>query len=455
MQVPALRKPTIQVALFVGFAMVVGLWGYTGYEFTTRMAVVEQQATDVTARYLEAQEQLTMIRSQMLVASVYVRDALLEPDSDLVPRYQAQIEQTYARIDAALRDYEPVIDSDAGHAQIERLRSEIDAFQRMTSQILQRARAGGVSDIRELLNQNLVPRREAAIRVSEDVQALNRTAFIQHQTDINEIHRGAERRTWQQIGLALLASLGIAFVFSFYAGRLESQLLAQMQTNEQNTRYLQHLSTRLIGAQEEERRSVARELHDEVGQALTAVQVELTLAQRRLKAAGHSTAVLGDAETITHNALQTVRDVSQLLHPALLDDLGLAAAIEWQSRTYEARHGIRVEVQTEGLDKRLSRDVELAAYRIIQEALTNVAKHSRASTCRITLRRRENNLEVVVEDDGRGFDPADITDPHRGLGLVGMRERAALLSGRVAFESGVGAGTRVNVRLPVSESVHA
>jgi signal transduction histidine kinase len=451
MPAPVLRKPTIQAALFIGFALVVVLWGYTGYEFTMRMAAVEAESAQVTVRYLEAQEHLTMIRSQVLVASVYVRDALLETDRTLIPRYESQIEETYQRIDAALRDYQPVIDSSQGHAPVERLRREIDGFRQMTAQVLQRSKAGGITDVRALLNQNLVPRREAAIRVSEEVQGLNRAAFVQHQTDITQIHRLAERRTWQQIGLALLASLGIAMVFSFYAGRLESRLLAQMQTNEHSTRYLQHLSTRLIGAQEEERRTIARELHDEVGQALTAVQVELSVAQRRLKAAGHAPTLLGDAESITHGALQTVRDISQLLHPALLDDLGLAAAIEWQARTFEARHGIRAEVQQDGLVKRLPREVELAAYRIVQEALTNVAKHSRASSVRITLRRHDTNLEVVVEDDGRGFEPGDAGDPHRGLGIVGMRERAALLSGRIAFESSGGAGTRVDVRLPVSD----
>lgn len=448
---PVLRKPTIQAALFAGFALVVVLWGYTGYEFTTRMAAVEDQSAQVTARYLEAQEHLTVLRSQVLVASVYVRDALLETDRSLVPRYENQIGETYARIDAALLEYEPVIDSTAERAQIDRLRREVAEFRQVTEQLLVRIKDDNVGDVRDVLNQNLVPRREAAIRVSEEVQGLNRAAFVHHQTDITRIHRGAERRTWQQIGLALLATLGIAMFFSFYAGRLESQLVAEMQTNELNTRYLQQLSTRLIGAQEEERRTVARELHDEVGQALTAVQVELSLAQRRLKTAGQPPALLGDAEAITHGALQTVRDISQLLHPALLDDLGLTAAIEWQARTFETRHGIRAEVHQDGMARRLPRAVELAAYRIVQEALTNVAKHARATSCRIVLRRHEANLDISVEDDGRGFDPADVGDLHRGLGLVGMRERAAQLSGRVAFESGNGAGTRVQVRLPVSE----
>ena len=175
----------------------------------------------------------------------------------------------------------------------------------MTREVLANTQGRTLRDLRALLTQNLVPRREAAIRVSEEVQTLNRAAFVQHQTDIADIHRIASRRTWQQVGLALVLSLAIALLFSIYAGRLESHLLGQMQTNENNARQLQHLSTRLMNAQEEERRSVSRELHDEVGQALTAVQVELSVAQRRLTAAGHPADVLTDAASITQATLQT------------------------------------------------------------------------------------------------------------------------------------------------------
>jgi signal transduction histidine kinase len=450
---PALRTPTIQAALAIGFTLIVVLWGYTGYEFTTRMAAVEEESAEVTGRYLEAQERLTAVRSQVLVASVYIRDALLETNRDLISRYERQIEDTYTSIGEALRGYEPV-DSAAGTAHVTRLRQEIDGFREMTRRLLEDTRNGTVANVRALLNQNLVPRREAAIRVSEEVQSLNRAAFVRHQTDIAQIHRLAERRTWQQVGIALVVSLAVALIFSVYAGRLESRLLAQLQTNEHNTRYLQHLSTRLIGAQEEERRTIARDLHDEVGQALTAVQVELSVAARRLKADGQHAGLLDDAESIARGALQTVRDISQLLHPALLDDLGLSAAIEWQARSFETRHGIRVDIEQEGMSKRMPREVELATYRIVQEALTNVAKHARAASCRVTLHRHEADLEITIEDDGRGFDPTDMDDAQRGLGLAGMRERAALLSGRVALESNRGVGTRVNVRLPLRDATH-
>jgi signal transduction histidine kinase len=449
MRVSLLRRLTIQAALLLGFGLVVALWVYTGYEFTARMAAVEDASAQITSRYLEAQERLTRVRSQLLVASVYVRDALLEPVESLTPRYERQLDETYASIDAALRQYVPVLDIDAEREQVRRLRAEVEEFREMTSRVLATRHGGTVIDVRALLNQNLVPRREAAVRVSEEVQALNRAAFVQHQTDIARVHRMAERRTWQQVGLALVASLAIGLLISVYAGRLESRLQRELRANERSARDLQHLSARLMTAQEEERRNVARELHDEVGQALTAVQVELSVAERRLHGTPHGS-VLADAQAITHGALQTVRDMSQLLHPAALDDLGLAAAIEWQARTFEARHAIRVDFRQLNVPQRLPREVEVAAYRIVQEALTNVAKHSGASACHIRLERLESDLVISIDDEGAGFDPAETHADRRGLGLVGMRERAALLAGHVALDSGRGAGTRVTARLPLA-----
>src|SRR5690606_11490749 len=211
-----LRRPTMKAVLIAGFALVVGLWAYTGYEFTSRMAAVEDQSNKITARYLEAQESLTRIRSQLLVASVYVRDALLEPDDEVIARYEGQLEDTYLEIDRALGAYVPVLGTSAERDHVERLRREIDQFRQMTRDVLRRNANGNSNHTRTLLAQNLVPRREAALRVSEEVQALNRTAFVQHQRDIADVHRIAERRTWQQVGLAVLASLVIAWIFSFY-----------------------------------------------------------------------------------------------------------------------------------------------------------------------------------------------------------------------------------------------
>ena len=147
--------------------------------------------------------------------------------------------------------------------------------------------------------------------------------------------------------------------------------------------------------------------------------------------------------------MTTVRDLSHLLHPAMLDDLGLPAAIEWYLRSFGRRHGIRADVLHERMDERLAPEIETAAYRIVQEALTNVAKHARATVCRVYLQRLPNTVLITIEDNGAGFDTASEPPGERaGLGLVGIRERASQLRGTVRLESAPGKGTRLTVELP-------
>jgi signal transduction histidine kinase len=213
---------------------------------------------------------------------------------------------------------------------------------------------------------------------------------------------------------------------------------------------LQDLSAKLINAQEEERRSVARELHDEVGQVLTAIKVELAVAQRAIEARGDDAQVLHDARSITEGALTTVRDLSHFLHPALLDDLGLPATVEWYLRGFSRRHSVRAELLQSHMDDRLAPEVEASSYRIIQEALTNIAKHARATSCRVYLQRLPSTVLITVEDDGTGFveSQRDPTSGTAGLGLIGIRERAAHLGGSVRIETAPGRGTRITVELP-------
>jgi len=177
--------------------------------------------------------------------------------------------------------------------------------------------------------------------------------------------------------------------------------------------------------------------------------VELSLAKRALEAEGSPTGALDTAQSIADGALHTVRDLSRLLHPAVLDDLGLPAAIDGYVQGFRKRHGIRVDLQIDGMDERLTPDVEAAAYRIVQEALTNVAKHSGATHCRVSLQRHADMLLITIEDDGRGFTdgPERRLEP-RGLGLIGMRERVAQLHGSLTLSRAPEGGARVSVDLP-------
>lgn len=449
-----LARPTIRVALALGFGVSLGLWVFTGYTSTSGLARSERETAALTARYLRAQDRLSTVRTQVLLSSMFVRDALLDPELVAVPDHRERLEQAHAAMKAALDAYEPLLDSLAERAEIARLREAVREFQDVTAQVLAADAAAADPGVRRVLHELLVPRREAAIRVSEQVQTLNRTAYIQHQVATASIARAAQERSWRLLGLGLAASLAVALVATLYASRLERRLVDQLRENGRQAQDLQRLSSQLILAHEEERRHIARELHDEVGQVLTAVNVELSRAQWALEARGGPSFLLEDAQRVTHGALRAVRDLSQLLRPVLLDDLGLAAALENLIGELARRHGLAVSCTATGLDGRLDPALEVAAYRIVQEALTNAVRHARAASCEVRVARMDGVLQIEVRDDGIGFDVESAMhgEGRQGVGLVGMRERAELLRGRVSVESAVGRGTVVRAVLPVDEA---
>lgn len=443
------ERVSVRVALAIGFCATLGLWLYTGYAFNKRFDTVQRQASDVAARYTRAQELLATVRAQVLLVSVRVRDALLDPSADSWLADRQQVEAAYSITRKALSEYEPVIGSTRESSQITRLRKEVDQFHQTSLDILADVSGKSPKAVREILNADLMPRREAALAISDEIQELNRRDFIQQQTDLAEIHRVAELQSRRGLGIALVIGLGVLLLTSLYAGRLEARLRSQLKRDIRITRELHDTATKLIGAQEEERRTIARELHDEVGQVLTALKLELSVAQRKLESAGAPVEPLVEAQTIADGALQTVRNLTQLLHPAVLDDLGLAAAIDAALRGLARRHDIRAELKQVGMAERLPREVEVAAYRIVQEAITNIAKHAKATECRVQLTHLPDRLLVEVEDDGVGFSgDANTLSTERGLGLVSVRERASRLGGTFNILSNPGQGTKLIVSLP-------
>ena len=434
----------MKTALGLGFGATFGLWLFAGYYFTQRMVDVQRQASAVNVRYMQAQELLSAVRTQALLGSVYVRDALLDPDREAVETYRLQVNDTYATVDRALEAYVPILNSAEEHARVQRLRREIDGYRATLLDVLASDRTQWRSQARLLLSR-IMPRRASVMQVSDEIQKLNRSAFVQQQQAVAEIYGTTQQRVWEMLGFALAASLGIAMFATAYVGRLEADVHRQRLRELQTTHDLQRLSTKLVTVQEEERRTIARELHDEIGQVLMAIKVELALAQRRIENAGVRERLLDDAQTITDGALHTVRDLSHLLHPALLDDLGLPAAVDWYLTGFGKRHGVAVELLQEGMETRMVPEIEAACYRVIQEALTNVAKHAHASLAFVYLRHVGDTLQIAIEDNGVGFNPATA---RRGLGLIGIRERVAHLSGTVQVDSDPGKGTRLRIELP-------
>ncbi len=247
------------------------------------------------------------------------------------------------------------------------------------------------------------------------------------------------------LGLLLTAAVGVVVLVR--AGLLERRIREQQVKDAQTARHLQRLSACLVDALEEERRSVARELHDEIGQALTAIKMELSHAERTQTPDG-MTGPLASAKAATEGALHTVRDLTRMLHPRILDELGLIAALETHVRDFSRRTGIPVDLTHDGVESRINPRVALCAYRVVQEALTNISRHAAATRCRVSLTRVRDAIRLTIEDNGKGFDPQAVA-PGGGVGLLGIQERAIGCGGKWALETGPGRGTRVSVELPV------
>lgn len=211
---------------------------------------------------------------------------------------------------------------------------------------------------------------------------------------------------------------------------------------------LRQIAARALNAAEEERKRIARELHDETAQNLAALLVRIRVA-RATSDPGTRDELLEEIRRQITETLEGIRRYARGLRPPALDELGLIPAIESYARTLSEASGLTIQIDAAPLKGVLSPEAELALYRIVQEALSNVIRHAEATQARIRVERADGRVVAVIEDNGHGFDVAEaLNGKHRGLGLFGMRERAAYVGGQVQIESKPGAGTRVSVQIP-------
>lgn len=219
------------------------------------------------------------------------------------------------------------------------------------------------------------------------------------------------------------------------------------QDMKESREQLQSLSRRLVEVQENERRYVARELHDESGQALTSLMIQLKLLEREAEDPDRVKAGVVELMGAVERVMENLHRLAMDLRPASLDHVGLTAALDQHCQALAEQHTIRVTFKALGIEGRVAPDVETALYRIVQEALNNVIRHGRATRADVLLERRDDRIVVIVEDDGRGFDPEASSGP-KHLGLVGIQERAVALGGSLTIESSPGMGTALFVEIP-------
>jgi signal transduction histidine kinase len=286
-----------------------------------------------------------------------------------------------------------------------------------------------------------VQQTDLANRVSRLLE-LNTEEEARTDDKVTSIYRGVERDVYAFLAATIFA-IAVTSLYLIYSNR---SIFEKLESLSKQRRVL---AAKLITVQEEVLRSVSRELHDEFGQILTAVGAMLARAERKgLPADSPLRTELTEVREITHNTLEKMRSLSQMLHPTVLDDYGLANGIEWYAGVFQRQNGIETDVRITGEPVRITGQPAIHCFRIVQEALTNAAKHSGSRRAEVVLNFSASSLKLSVKDFGRGL-AAPRKGDKPGLGLIAMRERAELLDATLLISSEPNAGTTVSIQMPL------
>lgn len=448
---PARDAGRIRAALLAGFAVVFALWLLWGYQLVRNLQQIERNVADVHDSYVRGEQTLSKIRTNVLLGSIYLRDALIDGTVTGGDAYRDELIRMRTEAEQLLAAYVRDVSSEDERVHWTRLQSELADYW-ASRDIAFSDRALTSAGAAALLRSRVVPKRETVLQILDQLAALQAAANQRHQVEIDFLYRQVRGRLLSMGAGTLIVALLVAVMASRHVNRLQGEIERQRRSEQHNREDLERLSARLVDVQEQERRTLARELHDEVGQALTAVKMDIGIALRGEQLENRTRSALEEARELSDHTLRSVRDMSQLLHPSALDDFGLPATLTAYLKNFSHRTAIRAQL-AETMDTRLAPAIELCVYRIVQEALNNIAQHSGATGCTVSLITRAGMLRLTVEDNGRG--PGGDRLARGGLGLIGMRERAQALGGTFTITERESGGTVLAVILPLDRSVEA
>jgi len=439
--------------LTIGFGALLALIAMSAAALHSRMGEVHSEVAGIQQRERSNRRLLNQLRSDLYQTAILVRDYLLEPsmeaaanEREALSALRLSIQKDVAALEEAVRADN--VGQDAG------LREAILQYWTSMEPVFEWTPAEKAAQGRSFLRRSVVPHRDAVLAAAERVGELNARQTLERQAQI--LHTQEDLKAdWRRITTLALLLGAIVALFSILRTRaLEHAAATHMAAMEQHAAELRGLSQKLARAQEDERRSLSRELHDQVGQMLTALSMELGNLEDLGRASGQEFARhVAEAKKLNQETLRTVRSISTGLRPSVLDELGLAPALRWQAREFTRRSGVPVDLQLDGELENLSDEHRTCIYRVVQEALTNAARHAQARSIRISLHGGADLLSLAVEDDGSGFDVQQARG--RGLGLISIEERVRELNGTVQFLSDLSRGTLLRCEMPLHKEVKA
>ncbi len=436
-----------KLGLLAGFGGVLGLMALAGLDSLRALRRIEAQNAEITQEYLKRHQILEQIRSSFYLSSAVIRDYLLESNPEAAGASLGNLRRLREEMRSALRAYPaPVLENE--RKLVSNLETEVNRYWVTLEPVFYWSAAERHTHGYQFLQAQIFPQRELLLTVAGKIDAVNQESLARGNRMAADLFYRFRQRLIGILSLTLISGGILAAASILHNLKLEKEAALRYAALQEAQRELKDLSARLVEAQEEERRTISRELHDEVGQSLNALRVDLgNLAA--ITPAGEKEAhrLLETARSLADESIGKLRDMALLLRPSMLDDFGLVPALHWQAREVARRTGMHVEVVAEDLPEELPDGHRTCVYRVVQEALQNASRHAGASRVRIVVRLEPSQIRLSVEDDGVGFDTVRV----RGLGLTGMKERVEHLGGALVLRSQPGRGTLLKVDLPVEK----
>jgi signal transduction histidine kinase len=430
------RSPTS--GLFLGLIItLVAVVAYSEY-ITRQISGLRELQNNLVDRNRKDSLQLLRIQNDLNLLALAMRDMLDNDEPYPLTAWSSQFQRVRADLDDALRLERQVAVSNRTPEQEQYLRGSVTQFWYAVDRTFALAHGPNDVEARTQIRISLRARQEALSTAVARLLVQNNESEEQAALRIGQIYDRVQR----QVYLFLTATLVAILLTSLYMIRSNRQLFAQLAAlSEQRS----ELAQKLISTQESTLRHISRDLHDEFGQILTAVGAMLTRAGNQVPEGSALRSELREVCQIAQSTLDKVRSLSQVLHPVMLDESGLESTLDWYLPVVERQAGIHIFYEKVGEPFPVDDNAAIHVYRVLQEALNNVTRHSGAKESWVRLRFLPKALELEVEDHGRGF----VTpSPRQGIGLVAMRERAELLGGAVEFAQPAPGGTLVRLRVP-------
>jgi len=439
-------KSGTQIVLIVGFSALLGMMALAGIDSINVLMQIHARNVEIRRNFLTRNRPLEQIRAGLYISGASAQDYLLERDPQAAEACRATLQSRRREVEAALATYAASL-APAQKPSFQALEHEIRSYWLALEPIFHWDAREKQSRSEMFMHRELLPRRTATLQIADKIAAMNEREMNAGNEELEDVFNQFRSRLILVLAVSMTFGVVLAASATLYLVRLAKDAETRFSDVVKAQHELRELSARHVEMQEKERRALSRELHDEVGQSLSAVLMEIGNLSAVLPAdnpelRGH----LDSIKKLAENSVKVVRNMALLLRQSMLDDLGLVPALQWQAREVSRRTGIEVEVSAESVADDLPEVHKTCIYRVVQEALHNCAQHSGARAVRLAVVQDERRIVLDIRDDGKGFDSHSV----RGMGLLGMEERITHLGGEFHVRSKPGQGATLHIELPLA-----